>query len=407
MVRIIGVWVLTRVIALASIALTPRLLDDVDIYRGWLPYLRWAQFPLADEKWQYPPGAGPILLAPGSLSLNYAVAFALLCVLVDAAIMAVLLRAQARRPGAPRAGLWLWAVAGLVVGPIMFTRFDLVPALFAVAFIVLSARPALAGASAALGFVVKIWPVFLMIALPRRHWTRGAVSFAVTAAVVLLVITARFDRAWDFLGNQRARGLQVEATGALPYELFALVRGPMKSGLEYGSYQVLMPGAELVGTTLFAAGLLLTALIAWRRFTGRLDGVPVGDIALTLVLVSVATSRVYSPQYNVWIIAVAAAALLSARSRMRTVATLVVAVSIFTQVIYPWFPYDLMDGNLPVVIVQALRIGALAAATVLALRVIFTSSPPAAAILGRGSAPGADGVEDEWTSSPASRSHSA
>jgi hypothetical protein len=407
-VRVCLTWLVTRVIALASIALTPRLLDDVDIYRGWLPYLRWMQFPFADEKWQYPPGAGPVLLAPSWLHINYSVAFAIACLLTDAAIMGLLIAAHARHRATPWAGLWLWAVAALVVGPILYTRFDLVPALFAVAFVILAARPTLAGASAALGFAVKVWPAVLLIALPRTHWRRGIASFAVTAAVILLAITARFDGAWNFLGNQRARGLQVEATGALPYELFALVRGPMRSGLEYGSYQVLMPGAELVGTIVFAAGIVLTALIAWWRLSGRLDAAPVGDVALTLILVSVATSRVYSPQYNAWTIAVAAAALMSPRTGMRKVAVILALGSVLTQVIYPWFPYDLMDGNLPVVLVQALRIGALVAATVLALRALLSSSSQDTGILDRvpeQSRP--DSPEDAWTPFPASPSRSA
>jgi hypothetical protein len=402
--RMVLTWVITRVIAVASIALTPRLLDDVDIYRGWLPYLRWAQFPMSDEKWQYPPGAGAVLLGPGLLPVSYPVAFAVMCLIVGAAILGSLVVHHSRRPGRPRTGLWLWSVAALVVGPIMYVRFDIVPAFFAVVFVIAASRPALAGASAALGFVVKVWPLFLMIALPRSHWRRGAVSFAVTTALVLLALAAKFDGIWSFLGNQRARGLQVESTGALPYELFALIRGPLRSGLEYGASQVLMPGAEIVGTAVFVVGLMLTALIAWWRFSGRLDSTPVGDVALTLVLVTIATSRVYSPQYNVWIVAVTAAALVSPRSRMKRVAAILIAASILTQVVYPWFPFDLTDGNPPVVAVQALKIVAIVSATAMALREILVPGPADPDILvqapdGSGSAP----AEEAWTSYPASR----
>jgi hypothetical protein len=327
-----------------------------------------------------------------------------MCLIVDAAILGSLVVHHSGRPGRPRSGLWLWSVAALVVGPIMYVRFDIVPAFFAVAFVIAASRPALAGSSAALGFVVKVWPVFLMIALPRSHWRRGAMSFAVTTALVLLALAAKFDGIWSFLGNQRSRGLQVESTGALPYELFALIRGPLRTGLEYGSYQVLMPGAEIVGTAVFVVGLMMTALIAWWRFSGRLDSTPVGDVALTLVLVTVATSRVYSPQYNVWIVAVTAAALLSPRSRMKRVAAILVAASILTQVIYPWFPFDLTDGNPPVVAVQALRIVAIVTATAMALREILVSGTADPDIIvqapdGSGSAP----AEEAWTSYPASR----
>ena len=402
---VLGTWLRTRVIAVACIFLTPRLLDDVDIYRGWVPYLRWEQFPLADPKWQYPPGAGVVLLAPDVVHINYSVAFVVLALTVDAAIMALLLVAHHRRVGRSARYLWLWAVAALVVGPIMYTRFDIVPALFAVAFVLVAGRPVLAGMSAALGFVVKLWPFVLVIALPRHSWRRGLLSFAVSTAVVLVALALRFDGILSFLGNQRARGLQVESTGALPYELWALVGGKMRSGLEYGSYQVLMPGAELAGTVVFAIGVIMIVLIAWWRFRGRLDNVSVGDVALTLVLVSVVTSRVYSPQYNIWLVAVAAVALLDPVSRMRRVAALVMASSILTQVIYPWFPYDLTDGNPPVVLVQALRIIALVAAAALAFRAILHKGGAPVAILGSESAtPAPARSEESWTSYPERRS---
>jgi len=403
--RVATAWVLTRIFAVACIWLTPRLLDDVDIYRGWLPYLHWGQFPVSDAKWQYPPGAAAALLAPEGLHLNYSVAFAVTCLIVDAAVMTALILAHARRPAESRAGLWLWAVAAVVVGPIMYTRFDIVPAAFAVGVVLLATRPALAGASAALGFVVKVWPVALLLALPRPSTRRAAVAFVATTAVSLALMSLRFSDSLSFLGNQRARGLQVESTGALPYELWTLVGGRMHSGLEYGSYQVLMAGAQLLGTVLTLTGLALLALIAWWRLRGRLESVSPGDVAVTVVLVTVATSRVYSPQYNTWIIAVLAAALLSRRTRLRRVAVILAGVSLITQLVYPWFPYDLMDGNPPIVAVQCLRIIGLVVATVLAFRAIWPSNHAAiapVAVVSDG-----DAQEESWTYYQDSRSPSA
>jgi hypothetical protein len=377
--RLALVWLATRAIAIASIALTPRLLDDVDLYREWLPYLHWAQFPIADPKWQYPPGAGAVLTLPDLVPINYSVAFTVMCLLLDAAIMGMLVLTHVRRPDPSRAGLWMWAVAALVVGPIMYTRFDIVPALFAVAFVLLVSRPALAGVSAALGFVVKIWPVILLVALPRPATRRGVLAFVTTTAVALLLLAARFDGTLSFLANQRARGLQVESAGALPFEIYTLAHGQVAYGLQYGSYQVLMNGAEVVGTIVSAVGLVLLALMAWWRLSGRLDTALPGDVAVVLVLISVATSRVYSPQYNIWIIAVLAAALMSRRTRLRRVAVILAAVSLLTQLVYPWFPYDLTDGKWAIVAVQCLRIAGLLAASWLAIRAISQRPPLSAA----------------------------
>jgi hypothetical protein len=367
---VVAGWALTRVLALLSILLTPRLLDDIDIFRGWLPALRGAGFPATDPKWQYPPGAGPLLLAPDALHVDYAVAFALLCLLADAAILAALLSTRARRPGSSWLGPWLWASAAVVIGPIMLTRFDIVPTLAAVVFILLVGRPALAGASAAVGFVIKLWPALLLLALPRPATRRGLIAFAATAAALLGLIALRFTGAFSFVGNQRSRGLQVESVGALPYEVYSLARRDVAYGLQYGSVQVLMSGAEAIATVIVVVGLLMIALIAWWRLSGRLDCVPSGDVALTVVLVSVATSRVYSPQFNIWIIGVCAAALLSRRTRMRRVAAVLIGVCLLTQWIYPWDPYGLVDADPKGVIVQGLRIAGLVVATYWAMRAI-------------------------------------
>ncbi len=363
-------WLLTRVLTLLSILLTPRLLDDIDIFRGWLPALRGAAFPAADPKWQYPPGAGPLLLAPDLLPVDYAVAFAFLCLLADAAILTALLVARHRRPAASWSGPWLWAIAGLVVGPIMFTRFDIVPTLAAVAFILLAGRPTLAGMSAGFGFVAKLWPALLLLALPRPASRRGILAFALSSAVLLGAIALQLDDPLSFLGNQKSRGLQVESVGALPYEIYSLTSGQVAYGLQYGSVQVLMRGAELVSTAIVVLGVLLLALIAWWRLSGRLDDVPPGDVALAVVLVSVATSRVYSPQFNIWIVGVCAAALLSAESRMRRVAALLIGVCVLTQWIYPWDPYGLVEADPKGVIVQGLRITGLVLASFWAMRAI-------------------------------------
>jgi hypothetical protein len=372
-------WLVTRGLALLSILLTPRLLDDIDLFRGWLWYLRADVFPGYDPKWQYPPGVGPLLLAPSALHVDYAVAFALMCIAVDAAILGLLVAAHRRRPGSGWNGLWLWAVAALVVGPIMFVRFDIVPTLFAVAFVVLAARPLLAGASAAFGFVLKLWPVLLLLALPRPATRRGIVGFVVTTAALLALIAMRFVDSFSFVANQRSRGLQVESIGALPYELYSLAHGRVAYGLEYGSVQVLMRGADTVGTVVMAVGLALLVLIGWWRLRGRLEDVPTGDVALAVVLVSVATSRVYSPQFNIWIIGVCAAALLSSRTRMARVAVALVVTSIVTQVPYPWDPDGLVAGDPKVVLAQCVRIVGILLATYWAMRAIAHRPEPSGA----------------------------
>jgi hypothetical protein len=261
-------------------------------------------------------------------------------------------------------------MAGVVVGSIMVVRFDVVPTLFAVVAILVVAHPARTGVAAALGLAVKVWPALMLFVVPRRGLSKAVIAFAVTVIVVLGGFALLTDGSLSFLANQQARGLQVESVGALPYEVFSVVGGDVAFGLQYGSIQVLMAGAEAVGLALTVIGLALFALLAWWRLSGRLDDVPPGDVALAVMLVSVATSRVYSPQFNVWLVGVTAVMLLDPATRQRKAALLVVIVSVLTQVVYPWSATQLVTGDAVTVVVQGLRVAGILAATVLALAAI-------------------------------------
>ncbi len=360
-------WLTTRVIAVVSVDLTPWMLNDLTIYEGWLAPLREGTFPAADPTWQYPPGVAAFFLGTGVLAIDYRWAFTLAILAVDGLVMAALLVAHRRRPGSSWLGPWLWALAGVIVGSIMVVRFDVVPTLFAVIAILVVARPLRAGAAAARGFTVKVWPALLLFIVPRRHLTKAVGAFALTLVLVLGAFALLTDGSLSFLANQQARGLQVESVGALPYEVFTLLGGEVEFGLKYGSIQVLMDGAETVGLALTLIGLALFALIAWWRLSGRLEAVPPGDVALAVMLVSVATSRVYSPQFNVWLIGITAVMLLDPRSRQRRAAALVIIASVLTQVVYPWSATQLVTGDPVTIVVQGLRVSAIVVAMVLAL----------------------------------------
>jgi len=369
-VALVAVWLATRVIALLSVDMTPWMLHDLEVYTGWIPGLREGQFPVGDATWQYPPGASLMFLSASMIPIDFRWAFTLVILLLDGALMATLLVAWAKQRDTSGRGPWLWALAGVVVGPIMLTRFDIAPTLFAVLAVVLVARPALSGAASAVGAAVKVWPALMLLSLPRKGLKSGLLSFVIVLGVVLVGFLVTFDDSLSFLANQRDRGLQVESTGALPYLLFSLVGGHVQTALTYGSIQVLMSGAEPVGTMLTVVGLMVIALIAWWRLRGRLEDVPAGDIALTVMLVSVATSRVYSPQFNTWLIGLTAAALLASRTRLTQVAITVITLSLLTQIVYPWSATQLVHGGAFVIVVQSMRIILLVAATVVAVATI-------------------------------------
>lgn len=364
-------WLATRVLAVVSVDMTPWMLNDLDVYQSWLPGLEAGQFPDADPTWQYPPGIAPLFVLVGGLPVDFRWTFTLAILVVDGAVMGALLVAHARRPRASWRGPWLWAAAGVVVGSIMMVRFDVVPTLFAVCAVLLAQRPVLSGVSAGVGVLTKVWPGLMLFVLPRRALPRGIAGLVAIVVVGLGVFAVLTDRSLSFLANQQARGLQVESVGALPYEIHAVLGGQVEFGLRYGSIQVLMPGVEAVGLTLTFVGLLLFGWLAWWRLSGRMEHATPGDVALVVMLVSVATSRVYSPQFNVWLVGIASVAMLDRASRQRAAVVLVIAISLLTQVVYPWSATQLVTGDAGTVTVQGLRVLGLLIATGLALRAVL------------------------------------
>ncbi len=374
-VVVAAAWAATRTFAIVTVDLTPWNLNDLRVYQSWLPWFAVGRFPATDPMWQYPPGVAPIITVADALPLSFRWGFTAVMLAFDAGILIALLVAHRRRRDASWRGPGLWAGAGLVVGSILLARFDVAPTFFAVLAVLLAARPAkglLAGGAAALGAVVKVWPALMLLAVPRRTLGRAAAGFAAATIVVLGAAAATTSGSLSFLHNQGARGLQLESVGALPYLIRARLTGThLPTGLRYGSIQVIAAGTERVGLIVTVVGVVALGAVVYLRLRGRLEAVPPGDVALVAILVAVASSRVYSPQFDTWLVGVAAVAMLDRASRMVGPTVLVVVVSLVTQVVYPWRMSQLVLDDPLTTWLQAVRIVLLLVATGWALWAIW------------------------------------
>lgn len=375
--RVVVSWAATRAVLLAATFwFAEYFLPDVYLYSTWTILLNERQFPVGDAFWQYPPGAGVLFALAGVTGPDPIIGFVLLALLADAAILVLLVAASVRvHPDryspASLWGPWAWVIGGAAIGPIMLARFDLFPTVFAVAAILLVPKPWLSGMAAGVGALLKVWPALMLLALPRRVLWRGILAAAAVTVIGTLLIAAWADGGISFLGEQGERGLQIESVGAAPFVIAGALGVPQQVVLRYGAFEIVMPGAIMIGLVITAVGLVLIGIIALQRVRGRLESVAPGDIALALVLVSVATSRVFSPQYSVWIVGVAAAASVDPRSRLRRVTILLIAMSALTAVLFPWLYGSLISTNWYAVIVQVVRLGLLLACTATAVAVVI------------------------------------
>jgi hypothetical protein len=342
--------------------------DDLSVYAGWLPSLSEGVTPL-DDMWQYPPLAGVFFLVG---NLGPAPIYALMgaIIAVDLALAIVLFRYRAN------AG-WFWIVAGLAIGPILVARFDVVPTLFAVLAVIHHARPVAVGVWAALGASLKVWPFLMLVVVPPRQMIRAGTAFLLVAAGIVLVTVRVFAGGSGFLGGQGSRGLQVESVFALPFVIAKWFGADVEYVYRYGSMEVESAGAGIAASLAVVAMFVLLGWLAVAWWRGILEKRSPADVALVAVLFSVVTSRVFSPQYSIWLLGIGALCWATYGSQVRRSVGLILAAAILAQILYPWGYGALLTGQLPATIVQILRIGLVVAATVLAAKAVLGKPAPA------------------------------
>ncbi|WP_399896922.1 glycosyltransferase 87 family protein [Streptomyces sp. BBFR51] len=349
----------------------PDVTSDVSvIYRDWYDVLRTGTFPLDDVTWQYPPAAAFAILSPALLPfLEYATAFFVLVCVTDAAVLALLWHSGRGAGRSPR-GAWVWVAGVPLLGPTVYARYDVMVTAVAVAALLAAGRhPRVAGALAALGALLKVWPALVLLGMRgRAPW--AAAVFGGAGLAVLFAVS--MPGAWAFLTFQRERGVEVESLGSLVFHIarhFGWEGGVL---LNYGSMEFLGPHVGTVGTV--SLGLSAVAfgwLLLWRLVSSRFAAHTAADAAFVAVLMFTVTSRVISPQYLVWLIGLAAVCRCFRASRMRVPVALVLAAALVTVLEFPLFFANVVASDPLGITLLFLRNGLLVAAALVAARALW------------------------------------
>ncbi|GAA2775357.1 glycosyltransferase family 87 protein [Streptomyces rameus] len=382
-------WLTTRALMLWLVThSTDRLLGGGSVTREvWRLYFHWygvlthGSFPAHDTLWQYPPGAGVVLLAPGLLPwLTYFQAFVLLTLAVDALTAAALVRAGTR-PGRSLLGAALWTGGLPLLLHLPLARYDVQVTALAVLSLLASARsPRAGGVLGALGALVKVWPALVLLGVPRGRPARSAWAWAAcTGATCLALLAACFAHPFSFLRGQGGRGVQLESLGGTALNLARHAGWPGRARYRYGAMELVGPHVHAVA----AASLALTALafgllVLWRVRARHWSEATPYDAALSAVLLFTVTSRVISPQYLIWLIGMAAVCLTSRHTVQRPVAALVLAAAALSTVAYPLCYHEVIAGTWPGCLLMLARNGLLTAGAVLSLVRLWRSAPPPA-----------------------------
>jgi len=353
--------------------------SDLRVYQPYGSAVAKRQMPYRDFALEYPPGALPMFIGPGTYLVargstdeatwtpmnadanRYYRAFTGLVVANTVAIVvltALSLGALSRPPRRTGFAVAVVALSPLLLGDVFIGRFDVWPAaLTALALtLALFRRHALSGAVLGIGAATKVYPVLLLPVLiavaARQRGIRTAVfatasAFAAAVAVFLPFLIVAPSGTWHALRVQAGGGLQIESLAAsllvnaehIENKLGSLGFPPpsplTNRTIESGIQRRVLVGSGVHATATTAAVLLVLVLVALWVAVARSRGDPREDLvrfSAAVVACTLVFSSVLSPQYLIWLIPLVP---LVGGRRGAAATALLAGAAILTNV---WFP---------------------------------------------------------------------
>jgi hypothetical protein len=326
---------------------------DTPVYQGYGDRIVAGEVPYRDFDVEYPPAALPVFVLPSlGPAEEYDPLFELVMLVCGAAMVALLPLALARAgvSGPPlfAAGGYA-ALAPLLLGPVILTRFDLWPALLLTGALAALAADRgrlglglLAAAVAAKLYALVVLPLALLYLWRRRDAREAARALGVFALVLLAAVAAFVVLAADGLHGsferQLGRPLQIESLGAgvlLAGDRLGLYEAAVVSS--HGSQNLAGPLPDTLANVQTAVQALAVVAV-WVLFArGRVDALRLFAASAAAVAAFVAFGKVLSPQFLVWLIPLVA---LVVGRRALAPWTLLAGALVLTQL---WFPSRYWD----------------------------------------------------------------
>jgi Glycosyltransferase family 87 len=297
-------------------------LVDTPLYEAYGDATRAGDIPYLNFRLEYPPGALLAFLAPELTAAPghfgaYGHAFEkwmAACGVVMTCLVVLALRLL--RAGRQHVVLALVAVAvsPLLLGSVMLSRFDLLPAMLTTAAVVslLAGRDRLGVALLAFAGVTKLYPLacipIALLWVARRKGRREAgVCTAVALGVVTTVLAPFLVFApaglVDSLTVQLGRPLQIESLGAsLLIAIHHLVGLRLTLHQDHGSRNIEGTAASWLGGISTACQAVLLGCVYWLFARGPASRGRLLTAVAASVAVFVAFGKVFSPQYMIWLI---------------------------------------------------------------------------------------------------------
>ncbi|MFL6063775.1 MAG: glycosyltransferase 87 family protein [Friedmanniella sp.] len=367
----LAAWILTRLLMLVLLAVAERfVVGDVFYYHRKIRAL----FDVGLERTlnEYPTPVTWILWLPygatGGYRTGYLVAFIALMLALDGVFAWAVWRSAGRRH---ESSLDFWIIFVLLIGPLAYLRFDILPAVLAGgALLVARVRPWLTGALTGLGAAVKLWPALLVGAFLAHRPTRRPTAWGFVLVGFGLALVSLLTGGWSRLVSpltwQSDRGLQIESIWATPVMVARAVSPAswLVDISKYQAYEVFGPGVGtllLLSTlaTVLGLGVIVALLVRAYRHP-QPSAVAIGLVILATVAVMTVTNKTLSPQYLLWLGGPMTALLLLRRdedqAQQRSVGRLarqLLLLALLTQLVYPLLYDGFLGRQGPAMVVVA------------------------------------------------------
>lgn len=293
---------------------------DVHVYQGYAEQLVHGALPYRDVFVEYPPGAFAVFLPPTAFgAAHYNAAFKSLMALCGVATVILLalilaeLRASTTRT---RVAVGLFALSPIALGPISLNTYDAWPALLTMLALWFFLRGWLLPAFGVLGLAVsaKVYPLVLVPLALWFAWRRAGPRRAGLALVVLVLVAAAViapfavyapHGVYESFHAQATRGLQIESLGAsvlLVLDRLGLYHARVAETFGVAGRNLSGGSADVVAAVLLVLEALAVVGVWWLY--ARADDVRARlPLAFAAAVAGfLAFTKVFSPQYLVWLL---------------------------------------------------------------------------------------------------------
>jgi len=358
------------------------LKGDVELYQFWSLGLIQRIFPINDSMWQYPPLAGFVFTIPQYIFGNSNIGFIFTMIFFDFLILLTILKfglSLYKRKIAVSlngfAGAWFWVIWPILMGPLLLTRFDLVPTWFAILGLIAiyEKRIKLAGFLITVGSLLKLWPILILSILDRKIFSKIVLPIVISSVLVLIFIEFISVGSFSFLENQTSRGLQVESVAAVIFVIFKLWGANVEYPFRFGSLEVEAVFAHEIALILNLSTLIFFLIIFTLNIKEKLNSLNVFEKSLIVIIFAIGLSRVFSPQFWIWMGGISALVILFKDTKLKKVILILSTSALLTQILYPALYVGLLSGDLIPSLIQILRITLFIYAMVLSFKLLIQS----------------------------------